>query len=149
MRVAGMTGVTGKRLDALLALAAVAAVAAALAPTVAFGGSGGHSGGGPHGAGPNGDGVGAGGGGARAAGDHTVTLKNLAFHPGTLNIERGDNVTWVWRDGETEHNVTFHGFHSRTQAQGSYTVRFAHTGTFSYECTLHVAEGMRGKIVVH
>jgi plastocyanin len=147
MRVAGMTGVTGKRLDALLALAAVAAVATALAPTVAFGGSGGHGGGGPHGAGPNGDG--AGGGAARSAGDHTVTLENLAFHPGTLNIDRGDSVTWVWRDGKTEHNVTFHSFHSRTQAQGSYTVRFAHTGTFSYECTLHVAEGMRGKIVVH
>jgi len=101
-------------------LLVLAAVAAALAPAVAFGGGGGH----------------------------TVTLKDLAFHPGTLNIDRGDSVTWVWRDGETEHNVTFHGFHSRTQAQGSYTVRFARTGTFSYECTLHVAEGMRGKIVV-
>ena len=32
---------------------------------------------------------------------------------------------------------------------GSYTVRFAHAGTFSYHCTIHVAEGMRGKIVVH
>jgi plastocyanin len=143
MRVAGMTG---KRLGALLALVAVAA---ALAPTVAFGGSGGHGGRAPHGGAPDGDGVGAGGGDARSAGDHTVTLKNLAFHPGTLDIDRGDSVTWVWRDGETEHNVTFHGFRSRTQAQGSYTVRFAHTGTFSYECTLHVAEGMRGKIVVH
>jgi plastocyanin len=102
-------------------LLVLAAVAAALVPTVAFGGGG----------------------------SHTVTLEDLAFHPGTLNISRGDSVTWVWRDGETEHNVTFHGFRSRTQARGSYTVRFAHSGTFSYECTLHAAEGMRGKIVVH
>ena len=115
---------TRKRLGTLLALAAAAAV---LIPTVAF----------------------AGGGGARAASTHTVTLKNIRFHPGDLTINRGDSVTWVWRDGETEHNVTGHGFHSRTQAHGSYTVRFEHSGTFSYECTIHVAEGMKGKIVVH
>jgi plastocyanin len=115
---------TGKRIGTLLALAAAAA---ALAPTIAFGGSGGD---------------------AQSAGSHTVTLKDIAFHPGDLSINRGDSVTWVWRDGETEHNVTFHGFHSRTQAHGSYTVRFEHSGTFSYECTLHVAEGMKGKIIV-
>jgi plastocyanin len=86
---------------------------------------------------------------ARTASTHTVTLKNRMFHPATLNINRGDRVRWVWRDGETEHNVTFHSFHSRTQAGGSYTVRFTHHGTFSYHCTIHVAEGMKGKIVVH
>lgn len=117
---------TGKRFGTLLALAA-AVMALALLPTVALGG----------------------GDGARSAGSHTVTLKDVAFHPGDLNINRGDSVTWVWRDGETEHNVTFHGFHSRTQAHGSYTVHFEHSGTFSYDCTLHVAEGMKGKIVVH
>jgi plastocyanin len=86
---------------------------------------------------------------ARSASTHTATLKNHMFHPGTLNINRGDGVKWLWRDGETEHNVTFHGFHSRTQASGSYTVRFMHRGTFRYICTIHVSEGMRGKIVVH
>jgi len=116
---------TRKRIGTLLALTAAAA---ALAPTIAFGGSGGD---------------------ARSAGSHTVTLKDIAFHPGDLSINRGDSVTWVWRDGETEHNVTFHGFHSRTQTHGSYTVRFEHSGTFSYDCTLHVAEGMKGKIIVH
>jgi plastocyanin len=88
-------------------------------------------------------------GGARAASTHTVTLKNLEFHPGTVSIHRGDSVKWVWRDGETEHNVTGHGFHSRTQTSGSYTVRFTRKGTFKYDCTIHVAEGMKGKIVVH
>jgi plastocyanin len=112
-----------RRLGTALVLAAVTALA--LLPTVALGG------------------------GARSAGSHTVTLKDIRFHPGDLSINRGDSVTWVWRDGETEHNVTFHGFHSRTQARGSYTVRFEHSGTFSYECTIHVAEGMKGKIVVH
>jgi plastocyanin len=91
-----------------------------------------------------------GGAGAHTAGDsHTVILKNIRFHPSTLSIRRGESVKWVWEDGETEHNVTFKGMHSRTQAHGSYTIRFEKLGTFSYDCTIHVAEGMKGKIVVH
>jgi plastocyanin len=86
---------------------------------------------------------------AHVAASRTVTLKNTRFHPATLNINHGDSVRWLWRDEETPHNVTFHGFHSRTQGTGSYTVRFAHRGTFNYHCTIHVSEGMKGKIVVH
>ena len=86
---------------------------------------------------------------ARSATTHTVVLKSIRFHPATLSIRRGDSVRWLWRDGGIKHNVTFHRFHSRTQGGGSYTVRFAHAGTFAYRCTIHVAEGMRGKIVVH
>jgi plastocyanin len=111
----------GKR---LVLLAAVALASAALIPAAALGG-------------------------AHAAARHTVTLKNIRFHPGNLTINRGDSVTWGWHDGETEHNVTFpHHFHSRTQSSGSYTVRFTHSGTFNYHCTIHVSEGMKGKIVV-
>jgi plastocyanin len=88
-------------------------------------------------------------GGARSASAHTVVLKEIGFHPATLNIRRGDSVTWLWRDGGVEHNVTSAGFHSRTQGHGSYTVRFTRRGTFSYRCTIHVALGMRGKVVVH
>jgi len=78
-----------------------------------------------------------------------VTLSSFRFHPGTLSIRRGDSVRWLWRERGTEHNVTFAGFHSRTQTSGSYTVRFTRSGTFNYHCTIHVALGMRGKIVVH
>jgi plastocyanin len=87
-------------------------------------------------------------GGAQPAGTHTVTLSSLRFHPGTLTIGRGDSVRWLWRERGTEHNVTFAGFHSRTQTSGSYTVRFTRSGTFNYRCTIHVRLGMRGKIVV-
>jgi plastocyanin len=104
-------------------LATVALAAAALIPTAAFGGG-------------------------RSASSHTVGLKNVRFHPGTLKISRGDSVTWRWEDRE-EHNITFHGLHSRTKTSGSYTVRFTHAGTFSYRCTIHESEGMRGKIIVH
>jgi plastocyanin len=106
------------------ALVALAVAALALIPTVAFAG-------------------------AKAASTHTVTLENIAFHPGTLSIKRGESVKWVWEDGETEHNVTFKGMHSKTQSHGSYTIRFEKPGTFSYDCTIHVAEGMKGKIIVH
>jgi plastocyanin len=88
-------------------------------------------------------------GGAESASTHTVVIKEIRFHPATLSIRRGDSVRWSWRDEGIEHNVTFHGFHSRTQGNGSYTVRFTHSGTFNYHCTIHVAQGMRGKIVVH
>jgi plastocyanin len=103
--------------------AALVLAAAALVPAIAFGG-------------------------ARAATTHTVVLKELRFHPSTLTIRRGDSVRWLWRDSE-EHNVTFRSTHSRTQTSGSFTVRFTHSGTFNYRCTIHEAEGMRGKIVVH
>lgn len=85
---------------------------------------------------------------SHTAASHTVVLQGMRFHPGTLTINRGESVTWVWRDGNTEHNVTGPGFHSRTQSHGSFTVRFAHSGTVNYECTIHAAEGMVGKIVV-
>jgi plastocyanin len=87
-------------------------------------------------------------GGARAAGAHTVILHEIRFHPATLNINRGDSVKWIWRE-QTEHNVTFHSFHSRTQETGTYTVRFNRKGTFNYQCTIHIEEGMRGKVIVH
>jgi plastocyanin len=90
-----------------------------------------------------------GGASARTAGSHTVILKNVRFHPATLSIARGESVKWVWEDGGIEHNVTFHGLHSRTMASGSYTVKFTQRGTFDYSCTIHASEGMKGKVVVH
>lgn len=88
-------------------------------------------------------------GGGHAASGHTVTLSHIRYHPGTLSIKRGDTVTWLWQDKGTEHNVTGRGFKSRTMARGSFSVRFTRAGTFNYHCTIHVLEGMRGRIVVH
>lgn len=87
--------------------------------------------------------------GGHAARTHVVTLQGLRFHPATVNVNVGESVTWEWRDGGIEHNVTASHFRSRTQAHGSFTVQFNHRGTFSYRCTIHVAEGMVGKVVVH
>jgi plastocyanin len=88
-------------------------------------------------------------GGGSAASSHSVVIKEIRFHPGTLTIRRGDSITWLWRDGGERHNVTFHSVRSHTMGHGSFTVRFTHSGTFNYRCTIHEAEGMRGKIIVH
>lgn len=84
-----------------------------------------------------------------SASSHIVTLSHIRYHPGTLSINRGDTVTWLWTDRGKEHNVTGGGFKSRTMTKGSFSVRFTRAGTFNYHCTIHVSEGMRGKIVVH
>jgi plastocyanin len=125
-----------RKTRATLAVIAVAALAAAVLSPLAQAGSGG---GGPTGTRTDRR-------AASGASSHEVVLKGLRFHPGTTTIDPGESVTWVWRDGEVEHNVTAGDFRSRTQTHGSFTVRFTHAGTFKYRCTLH--EGMVGKVVV-
>ncbi|MET0601174.1 MAG: plastocyanin/azurin family copper-binding protein [Baekduia sp.] len=83
---------------------------------------------------------------AHATSTTTVTLKDISFKRSTVKIARGASVKWVWKDGDTPHNVTFATKHSKTQKSGSYTLRFARTGTFTYHCTIH--PGMNGKVVV-
>ena len=88
-------------------------------------------------------------GGARAAAKHTVTLKNIRFHPATLSINRGDTVTWLGTTGKPNTTSPSRTASNRARSpDGSYTVRFTRSGTFNYHCTIHVSEGMKGKIVV-
>jgi plastocyanin len=83
---------------------------------------------------------------AHAAGTTTVTLKDISFKKSTVMIAKGASVRWLWKDGDAPHNVTFATKHSKTQKTGSYSLRFARTGTFRYHCTIH--PGMDGKVVV-
>jgi len=83
---------------------------------------------------------------AHAAATTTVTLKDISFKKSTVKIAKGASVKWVWKDGDTPHNVTFAAKHSKTQKSGSYSLRFARAGTFKYHCTIH--PGMDGKVVV-
>lgn len=85
-------------------------------------------------------------GGARLARSRTVLLRDSTFVPGNVTINRGDSVTWVWRDGGILHNVIAHSFRSHTKTRGSFTHRFTHSGTFKYRCTVHPL--MVGKVVV-
>jgi len=85
-----------------------------------------------------------------SASSKTVVLKNVAFSPRTLTVSRGSKVTFLWRDGITEHNVTSRGTPrfkgSGSKAHGKLVVHFRKYGTYRYECTLHF--GMTGRVKV-
>ena len=87
---------------------------------------------------------------AHGAGDRTVQIKDIDFHPARLVVHRGDRVTWRFLDEEVSHNVTsvakprFRSSDSRMT--GTYSVRFTRKGTYRYVCTIHA--NMRGRIVV-
>lgn len=85
--------------------------------------------------------------GAALGATRTVTLRNIAFNPARLTIDRGDTVVWRWRDGATRHNVTSRSFKgASTRSSGTYRFRFGAPGTYRYRCTLH--PGMNGTVVV-
>jgi plastocyanin len=89
-------------------------------------------------------------GAAAASATRTVTLKNVAFKPARVVVNRGGSVRWVWRDDVTAHNVTSEGRprfrSSTTKNSGTYSVRFTRAGTYRYVCTIHF--GMKGTVVV-
>jgi plastocyanin len=78
----------------------------------------------------------------------TVAVGGLAnqFDPPAVTIAAGGTVTWEWKGGI--HDVTFDGFHSKTQESGSYPHTFDTPGTYAYVCTVHQSTGMRGTINV-
>ena len=87
---------------------------------------------------------------AGVAATKTVVLKDIKFKPGTVQINRGSRVRWVWRDPSTPHNVKSRGKRrfrsSGTKQSGTHTVRFRRRGTYRYVCTIH--PGMSGKVIV-
>jgi plastocyanin len=86
---------------------------------------------------------------AATAGDNdgrTVVIEDLAFAPETLTVEAGDTVTWVWRDGSINHDVSGDDFASEVMSEGVFRHRFDDHGTYDYVCTLH--PNMTGTIEV-
>lgn len=82
----------------------------------------------------------------------------MMFVPKYLNIQPGDQVTWI-NEANEEHNViTFpdgypdgaEAFQSpiMTQADERFTHRFEVSGTYQYHCIPHLPMGMNGLIVV-
>jgi plastocyanin len=76
-----------------------------------------------------------------------VDIRNFAYHPSLLRVEKGARVSFENRDGAT-HDATRKGsFGTGLLRPGeSAAVRFTHRGAFPYVCSLH--PGMRGKVVV-
>jgi plastocyanin len=86
--------------------------------------------------------------GSNAPAAASVSIKNMAFSPGSLSVVAGSTVTWTNSD-TTIHTVTADNgsFNSGNIAIGAtYSMVFSSTGTFTYHCVLHPE--MTGKIVV-
>ena len=76
----------------------------------------------------------------------TVVMAQIAFHPKTLTVKKGAEVTWENKD-VAPHNVeaTSPAIDSGTIAPGgSFRVRVE--DSFDYRCTIH--PGMEAKVVL-
>lgn len=78
-----------------------------------------------------------------------VGIDNFQFMPRTVQVKVGDTVTWVNHQGAA-HTVVSVGdgpiASELMQPDDTYSVTFAESGTFSYQCTIHPS--MLGEIQV-
>jgi len=100
----------------------------------------------------------------------TVSVFDDYFSPSTTSIHAGDTVIWTWGNDSDYHNVVSTTtpyawlFPSPDGSPGtaadqnsantrgspfSFTNTFSSTGSFPYDCTLHVDEGMVGTVIVN
>ena len=80
--------------------------------------------------------------------NYNIEISDFAFSPETLNIKKGDSVTWSNKD-DVRHTATSDEgvFDSNLLAKGqSFRYDFNEVGTFSYHCT--PPPYMKAKIVV-
>jgi plastocyanin len=90
---------------------------------------------------------------APAAGGTISTVRVRArdnfFVPKTITVERGTRVRWVNRGDNTHTTTSKAGLWDKPLPPGGSASRvFRKTGTFRYICSIHVDEGMRGRVVV-
>ncbi|HEY6854162.1 MAG TPA: plastocyanin/azurin family copper-binding protein [Gemmatimonadales bacterium] len=97
---------------------------------------------------------GGGGGGAPCDGqgaDVVVSATSiLTFSPESILITAGKKVCWQ-NVASFDHTVTSDTgtvLGSTIGAGGHYTHTFASTGTVTYHCAIHQAQGMVGKVVI-
>jgi len=84
-----------------------------------------------------------------------VSMKDIAFNPDSITINKGDTVTWT-NDESVGHDVTktdgpgpdFSSGDPGGMGEGdTFSETFTTPGEISYECTVH-APGMSGTITV-
>jgi LPXTG-motif cell wall-anchored protein len=89
-------------------------------------------------------------GAAPRAETKTVSVKDFAFEPKTIQVNVGDTIVWK-NEGNTEHTVTADdgSFNSGDLEAGK---EFSHTfdkaGTFAYYCKYHGSAGGKGMAAV-
>lgn len=83
---------------------------------------------------------------ATASGAKKVDIRNFAFHPGTITVKRGAQVSFTNSSG-VAHTASGGAFDTKRIAPGkTATVTLGKRGTFAYHCKIH--SFMKGKVVV-
>ena len=76
-------------------------------------------------------------GGTTSSPPVTVSMKNLAFEPATVDVAKGGSVTFVNND-TVQHNVAGESWSSGPLDPGkSFTRTFANAGAIAVRCTIH------------
>jgi plastocyanin len=87
--------------------------------------------------------------GGTGPGANEVWMQGSVFNPETITVTAGTTIKWINKDGVI-HTVTSNTglFDSgNVAANGTYSLKFANSGTFQYHCILHLP--MTGKVVVN
>ncbi len=86
---------------------------------------------------------------------HMVGVTNNVFTPADITINVGDTVIWTNTEGTHNVNGTTNSFPDNPESFGNdvgtgwtFTHIFTIPGDYSYQCDLHVAFGMTGKLTV-
>ncbi|QBJ96265.1 copper-binding protein [Rhodococcus sp. ABRD24] len=80
-----------------------------------------------------------------------IEVKNMAYTPAQVSIEKGQTVQWRFNDSGMPHDVVGEGqlegkLESELLTEGTYEYTFDEAGTFDYHCTPHPM--MVGTVIV-
>ena len=86
--------------------------------------------------------------GQALGGNKTVRADNFDFEAKRVTIQAGDKVTW--KNVEGRHTVTLRNgsFDKTISGNERVSKKFKREGTFRYYCRFHLAQKMKGKVVV-
>lgn len=88
---------------------------------------------------------------AASAATMTVEMRDNTFQPQTITVNVGDTITWT-NVGQRPHDATADNgaFSSPRRMSNGQSFSWTATapGTYTYVCTIHINQGMRGTIVV-
>jgi len=76
----------------------------------------------------------------------SVLIRNFAFNPASLTIDKGTIVNWTNEDSAA-HQIKSDSFNSNQLGKGaSFAFKFDKSGTYAYSCAIHPS--MKGTINV-
>ena len=80
--------------------------------------------------------------------NRNVTVSQMRFNPPEVHAYPGQEVLWVFRDGNVPHTVTADNgsFNSGEIKEGEFRLVFEKPGSYSYHCALHPE--MKGRVLV-